>query len=400
MRLPVLFVLATVMIDAMGIGLIMPVMPDLIQEVAGGTLGNAALWGGGLSTSFAVMQFLFGPAVGALSDRFGRRPVLLVSMAVMAADYMVMAVAGTMWLLLCARLVGGVAGATQSTASAFMADISAPGKKAQNFGLVGAAFGLGFVAGPLVGGLLGELGTRAPFLTAAGLSALTLVLGVIVLPETVTDATRRPFDPRRAHPFGAFRALARLPGVRKGLLVFFICQVAVQVYPAVWAFYGKARFDWNAGTIGLTLGLFGITMALVQGLLIRVILRWLGDRGTVIYGLVSNIVTFILITLVPNGSWALVLTPIAALGGVINPALQGQMSARVGDDSQGALQGLLTSAGALSMILSPLLMTGSFALGTDPRLGLNLPAAPFLLAAMLTGLALAVFTLSGRRSVA
>lgn len=400
MRLPVLFVLATVMIDAMGIGLIMPVMPDLIQEVAGGTLGNAALWGGGLSTSFAVMQFLFGPAVGALSDRFGRRPVLLVSMAVMAADYMVMAVAGTMWLLLCARLVGGGAGATQSTASAFMADISAPGKKAQNFGLVGAAFGLGFVAGPLVGGLLGELGTRAPFLTAAGLSALTLVLGVIVLPETVTDATRRPFDPRRAHPFGAFRALARLPGVRKGLLVFFICQVAVQVYPAVWAFYGKARFDWNAGTIGLTLGLFGITMALVQGLLIRVILRWLGDRGTVIYGLVSNIVTFILITLVPNGSWALVLTPIAALGGVINPALQGQMSARVGDDSQGALQGLLTSAGALSMILSPLLMTGSFALGTDPRLGLNLPAAPFLLAAMLTGLALAVFTLSGRRSVA
>lgn len=400
MRLPVLFVLATVMIDAMGIGLIMPVMPDLIQEVAGGTLGNAALWGGGLSTSFAVMQFLFGPAVGALSDRFGRRPVLLVSMAVMAADYMVMAVAGTMWLLLCARLVGGVAGATQSTASAFMADISAPGKKAQNFGLVGAAFGLGFVAGPLVGGLLGELGTRAPFLTAAGLSALTLVLGVIVLRETVTDATRRPFDPRRAHPFGAFRALARLPGVRKGLLVFFICQVAVQVYPAVWAFYGKARFDWNAGTIGLTLGLFGITMALVQGLLIRVILRWLGDRGTVIYGLVSNIVTFILITLVPNGSWALVLTPIAALGGVINPALQGQMSARVGDDSQGALQGLLTSAGALSMILSPLLMTGSFALGTDPRLGLNLPAAPFLLAAMLTGLALAVFTLSGRRSVA
>lgn len=400
MRLPVLFVLATVMIDAMGIGLIMPVMPDLIQEVAGGTLGNAALWGGGLSTSFAVMQFLFGPAVGALSDRFGRRPVLLVSMAVMAADYMVMAVAGTMWLLLCARLVGGVAGATQSTASAFMADISAPGKKAQNFGLVGAAFGLGFVAGPLVGGLLGELGTRAPFLTAAGLSALTLVLGVIVLRETVTDATRRPFDPRRAHPFGAFRALARLPGVRKGLLVFFICQVAVQVYPAVWAFYGKARFDWNAGTIGLTLGLFGITMALVQGLLIRVILRWLGDRGTVIYGLVSNIVTFILITLVPNGSWALVLTPIAALGGVINPALQGQMSARVGDDSQGALQGLLTSAGALSMILSPLLMTGSFALGTDPRLGLNLPAAPFLLAAMLTGLALAVFTLSGRPSVA
>ncbi|MEC3863276.1 TCR/Tet family MFS transporter [Mesobacterium sp. TK19101] len=400
MRLPVLFVLATVMIDAMGIGLIMPVMPDLIQEVTDGTLGSAALWGGVLATSFAVMQFLFGPAVGALSDRFGRRPVLLVSMAVMAADYLVMAVAGTMWLLLVARIIGGIAGATQSTASAFMADISAPGKKAQNFGLVGAAFGLGFVAGPLIGGLLGELGTRAPFLAAAGLSALNFVLGLIVLPETVTDATRRPFDPRRAHPFGAFRALARLPGVRKGLLVFFICQVAVQVYPAVWAFYGKARFDWNAGTIGLTLGLFGLTMALVQGLLIRVILRVLGERGTVIYGLALNIATFLLIAFVPNGTWALVLTPVAALGGVINPALQGQLSARVGDDSQGALQGLLTSAGALSMILSPLLMTGSFALGTDPRLGLNLPAAPFLLAAVLTVLALAAFVLPRRHSVA
>ncbi len=218
MRLPVVFILLTLMLDSMGIGLIIPVMPDLIREVTGGSLANAALWGGVMSTVFAVMQFLFGPVIGNLSDRYGRRPVLLISLAVMAADYVVMAVAGSIWLLLAGRVVGGITAATQSTASAYMADIAEPEKRAQYFGLIGAAFGIGFVIGPLVGGVLGEYGTRAPFWAAAALAAANGLLGFFVLRETVTDEIRRPFDWRRANPLGAFRALGQLPGIRRGLL--------------------------------------------------------------------------------------------------------------------------------------------------------------------------------------
>ena len=307
MRLPVLFILITVMIDAMGIGLIIPVMPDLIRDVTGGALANAALWGGVLATVFAVMQFLFGPVIGNLSDRFGRRPVLLISLVVMAADYVVMAVAGSIWLLLIGRVIGGITAATQSTASAYMADISEPGKKAQNFGLVGAAFGLGFVIGPLMGGLLGEWGTRAPFWAAAVLAGANAVLGWFVLRETVTDAIRRPFDWRRANPLGAFRSLGRLPGLGRLLVVFFLYQVAFFVYPAVWAYFGQARFGWNAGMIGLSLGLFGIMMAIVQGGLIRLILARLGERGTVIYGLVFDVFAFGALAFVTSGTVALVL---------------------------------------------------------------------------------------------
>ena len=198
MRLPLVFIMITVVIDAMGIGLIMPVMPDLLTEVQGGSLANAAIWGGILSTSFAVMQFLFGPVIGGLSDRFGRRPVLLVSLVVMALDYVVMALAGSIWLLLAGRIVGGITAATHSTANAYIADISKPEDKAANFGLIGAAFGIGFVLGPVIGGLLAEYGTRAPFYAAAVLAALNAVFGYFVLKETVTDKIHMVFT---QHPF-------------------------------------------------------------------------------------------------------------------------------------------------------------------------------------------------------
>jgi len=200
------FILITLMLDAMGIGLILPVMPDLIGEVEGGTIGTAAIWGGILATTFAVMQFIFGPILGSLSDRFGRRPVLLISLLVMTIDYLVMAIAGSIWLLLLTRVVGGITAATQSTANAFIADISKPEEKSANFGLVGAAFGIGFVLGPVIGGLLGEFGTRAPFYAAAALGAINLVFGYYVLPETVTDRIRRPFSLKHANPLGAFKA--------------------------------------------------------------------------------------------------------------------------------------------------------------------------------------------------
>ncbi len=392
MRLPVVFILITVVLDAMGIGLIIPVMPDLIKEVGNVNLSDAALWGGVLSTTFAVMQFLFGPIIGNLSDRYGRRPILLVSLVVMALDYLVMAVAGAMWLLLLGRVFGGITAATQSTASAYMADISTPDEKAVNFGLIGAAFGIGFVLGPLIGGLLGEFGTRAPFYAAAALAALNAAFGWFVLKETVTDKIRRPFSWARANPIGTLRVLGRLPDVGPLLLVFFLYQVAFSVYPAVWSYFGQARFGWTPATIGLSLALFGVAMAIVQGGLIRYVLRWLGERGTVIYGHVFDVGIFLAIATVTSGTVALILAPVAALAGVITPALQAIMSKAVGDDQQGELQGALTSVSALAMILSPMLMTSTFAAFTSPAAPFYMPGAPFVLSAILIVLGLLAFS--------
>ncbi|MFD1342318.1 MFS transporter [Litorisediminicola beolgyonensis] len=389
MRAPQAVLLGTVTIDAMGVGLMIPVLPDLLREVTGSGLAQAALWGGLLSTGFSAMQFLCGPALGALSDRYGRRPILLVSLAVMAADYLVMALAATVWWLLAARLVSGVTAATQSTASAAMSDLSPPEKKSANFGLIGAAFGMGFVLGPMLGGVLGEFGTRAPFYAAAALAALNCALGWWVLPETVTDRTRRPLEMRRLNPLGAFRALNRLEGVGQGIFTFFLLQVAFFVYPAIWAYYGTARFGWSPGMIGLSLALFGIAVAFVQGGLIRVILRVLGDRGTVIYGLVFNGVAFLALALVQSGTLAMILTPLAAFGAVTSPALQGMLARVVGDDEQGALQGLFSSAAALAAIVSPPIMTAIFAAFTRPE-GPYFPGAPFLASLAILGLALAL----------
>ncbi len=386
----VTFILITLVIDAMGIGLIVPVMPDLLQEVRGSGIANAALWGGVLSTTFAIMQFIFGPIVGGLSDRYGRRPVLLVSMGVMALDYLVMAVAGSIWLLLVGRVVGGITAATQSTAAAYMADISAPEDKAKNFGLVGAAFGVGFVLGPLIGGLLGELGTRAPFYAAAALATMNTILGYVVLRETVDDRIRRPFSLKRANPLGALQALGRLPGVAGLIGVYFLYQCAFMVYPAIWSYFGQERFGWTPGTIGLSLGLFGVMMAVVQGGLIRIVLRWLGERGTVIYGHGFDVLAFLALAFVANGTIALILTPLAALAGVITPALQALASKRVPDDAQGELQGALVSAGSVASIFAyavyPLIFAGFVSADR-----VYLPGAPFLLSALLILAGLIVF---------
>lgn len=390
-RLSFTFIIITLMIDAMGIGLIMPVMPDLIRDVHGGSLADAAVWGGIMATSFAVMQFLFGPTVGNLSDRFGRRPVLLVSLFVMMLDYLVMAVAGSIWLLLAGRVVGGITAATQSTATAFIADISSPEDKAKNFGLVGAAFGAGFVLGPLIGGLLGELGPRAPFYVAAALAFINMMLGYFVLPETVTDEIRRPFLWRRANPFGALAQLTHLPGLGRLLTIFFLYSVAFTVYPSIWAYFTRAKFEWEAGMVGLSLASFGISMALVQGVLIRGILPRLGEYRTVLLGLAFNVVALLCIGLISNGWLVLVLTPLTALGAIASPAMQGIMSRTASDDQQGELQGALTSIGALAMIISPLVMTRIFSVFTGPEAPINQPGAPFLLSALLIALCVPIF---------
>ena len=399
-RLPLIFILLTVVIDAMGIGLIMPVMPDLIRDVLGGSLGQAALWGGILATSFAVMQFLFGPVLGNLSDHYGRRPVLLASMFVMILDNLFMALAGTVWLLFAGRVVGGLASATQSTASAALADMSEPDEKAANFGLVGAAFGVGFVVGPLVGGLLGSFGPRAPFYAAAALAVVNLAIGSFALPETVTDAIRRPFEWRRANPFGAFRNIGRLPGLGRMLVTAFIISVAFFVYPAVWAYFGQARFGWDSRMVGLSFGLYGLAVVGVQGFLIRPILARLGERRTVVLGLWVEVVTFVILGFVASGTIALLMTPITALGSVSGPALQGLMSRRAGDDQQGELQGVLTSVNAVAVILAPLVMTQIFWFFTSEAAPFHLPGAPFLLSAALTLGAIGVFAATPRHAQA
>ena len=393
-RLPIAFIFITVVIDAMGIGLILPVMPDLIRELEGGDIGQAAVWGGILATAFAVMQFLFGPLLGNLSDRFGRRPVLLTSLAVMALDYLVMALAGTIWLLFAGRIIGGITAASQSTAMAYMADISKPEEKSQNFGLIGAAFGVGFVLGPLIGGLLAEYGTRAPFFGAAALAAINCAFGYLVLPETVTDKIRRPFSMARANPLGAFRNLGRLPGLRPLLAMTFFYGIAFYVYPAVWAYFGQERFGWGPGMVGASLALYGISIAVVQGVLIRPILARIGDRNAVILGLIMEIAAFVFLGFVKAGWMALAFTLIAALGAIAGPALQGTMSRMADDNQQGELQGTLTAINAVAVIFAPIIMTQTFYAFTHDVAGLYLPGAPFLLSAVLTVICIGLFLMS------
>ncbi|MBU2942994.1 TCR/Tet family MFS transporter [Shimia thalassica] len=396
-KLHVIFIFMTVVIDSMGIGLIMPVMPDLIQELTGESLADAAIWGGVLSAAFALMQFLFGPVIGNLSDRFGRRPVLLISLVVMALDYVVMAVAGSIWLLFAGRIVGGITAATHSTASAYMADISAPDEKARNFGLIGAAFGVGFVFGPALGGLLAEFGTRAPFWGAAVLAAMNAALGWYVLKETVTDKIRRPFNWRRANPLGALLAVTKLPGLASLLLVFFCYQVATAVYPAIWSYFTAERFGWSPGMIGVSLAAFGLGFAIVQGGLVAPSIKRFGHRGTVALGLAIEVVTLCFLGVVNWGALVLAAVPFAALGALGMPALQGIMSRRVADDAQGELQGVLTSLMSLATIMSPLIMTQTFAYFSRPDATIYMPGAPFLLSAALLICGLVVFFRSSRR---
>ena len=399
MRLPVLFILITVMIDAMGIGLILPVMPDLIRETTGGTLAQAAIWGGILSTAFAAMQFLFGPILGGLSDRFGRRPVLLVSLLVMAADYVVMALAGSIWLLLAGRIVGGITAATHSTASAYMADISAPHEKARNFGLIGAAFGMGFVLGPVMGGLLAEWGTRAPFIAAALLALANAAFGWLVLRETVTDRIRRPFQWGRANPFGAIRAVSKLGGVGSLIWVYFLYHFATVVYPAIWAYFTAARFGWSPGLIGVSLAVYGLSLAVAQGTLVGPAIRLFGDARTVLLGLLIQIISLVILGFIASGNLLLMLIPVTAIGAIGLPALQGILSRAVADNAQGELQGVLTSLTSVAMVVAPLVMTQTFAQFTRADAGLYLPGAPFLLSAVIMTLAAVIYQMRGRQII-
>lgn len=395
-RLALVFVLLTVMIDSIGIGIIFPVLPDLLKSVTGADISTASLWGGVLATSFALMQFLFGPAVGNLSDRFGRRPVMLTALAAMAFDYAIMAIASSVWVLLIGRIVAGIAAATYATANAYIADISPPEGRAKNFGLIGAAFGLGFILGPLTGGFAATLGPRAPFWFAAAISGANFLFGLFVLPESLSPSNRRTFVISRANPFAAFRAIGHLPGMRRYLAIMFLYTLAFQSYGSVWSFFGAERFGWNAWWNGLSLAAFGVSMVVVQAFLVAPSIKAFGAKRTAAAGMAIDVVAFGFFGLVTSGFWALAFTPIGALAGVAGPALQGMMANQTPDDQQGEMQGVTSSVAAVAMGIAPMIMTTIFWYFTSPGAPFYSPGAPFLLASLFMAVCVAVLVADKR----
>ena len=395
-KLPIFVIFTTVVLDSMGIGIIIPVMPALFAEVTGSEkISDIAIWGGLLASTFALMQFIFGPILGALSDRYGRKPILLLALFVMAAYYLLMGFAQTLWLLFLGRLIGGITAATHATANAYMADISSPEEKAARFGMLGAGFGLGFVLGPLIGGLLGEWGPRAPFFAAAMLAAANGVLCYFVLKESLKSKNRREFMWYRANPIGAILDLRKFEGIYSLLLVFLLFTIGTSIYAAIWPFFTVERFSWSPGMIGISLTIYGVCFAIVQGVLVRPAIKIWGEKKTIIIGFCfefSAMVTFAFLT---DGKILIILIPLASLGVLAQPAIQAILSKSVGDDRQGAIQGVASSLNAIAMVITPITMTWILAVFSDKTAKYYFPGMPFLLSALLVLLCL--FIISRRK---
>ena len=395
-KLPIFVIFTTVVLDSMGIGIIIPVMPALFAEVTGSEkISDFVIWGGLLASTFALMQFIFGPILGALSDRYGRKPILLLALFVMAAYYLLMGFAQTLWLLFLGRLIGGITAATHATANAYMADISSPEEKAARFGMLGAGFGLGFVLGPLIGGLLGEWGPRAPFFAAAMLAAANGVLCYFVLKESLKTKNRREFMWYRANPIGAILDLRKFEGIYSLLLVFLLFTIGTSIYAAIWPFFTVERFSWSPGMIGISLTIYGVCFAIVQGVLVRPAIKIWGEKKTIIIGFCfefSAMVTFAFLT---DGKILIILIPLASLGVLAQPAIQAILSKSVGDDRQGAIQGVASSLNAIAMVITPITMTWILAVFSDKTAKYYFPGMPFLFSALMVLLCL--FIISRRK---
>ena len=385
-------VLVTTLLDAMSIGLIIPVTPDLIMSVAPElNFADAATLSGLLISLFALMQLFFGPFFGILSDQIGRRRIFLFLLSTIIIYHLIFALGESLWLLFLGRLIGGVGAATNPISTAILADVSVPEERAVKFGYLGAAFGLGFVVGPVVGGFLGEFGTRAPFWVAAFLAGINLLLGWLYLPETLSRKNRCDFKWQRANPIGAIYTVSVFSNLRFILVVFLFYQFSTAVYPAIWSFYTLERFSWSTGMIGASLTLYGISLACVQGGLVKPIISKLGESGAVKLGFIFAVVVLVSIGLVSNENTLLVLIPLAALGAVGETALKAIASQSVEEDSQGALQGALSSLTAISMIITPPVMSSIFTQFIKPGSIVYLPGAPFILSAILLFCALLIF---------
>ncbi len=380
-----IFIFITLLLDVTGLGIIIPVMPTLIQELTGVTLSDAAEYGGWLLFAFAVMQFLSAPVLGNLSDRFGRRPVLLASLFGFMLDYILLAVAPTIGWLFVGRVIAGIMGASITTAMAYIADVSSPEKRSQNFGMIGAAFGLGFIIGPVIGGTLGEFGPRVPFIAAAILSGLNWLYGYFILPESLPMRKRRRFDIRRANPLGSLRRIRKNPVV-KGLTVsLFLVYIASHAVQSTWSYFTMYRFNWSEGQVGYSLGFAGLLVGLVQGLLIRVVTPRIGQKNSVFVGMWFYFIGLMCFAFATEG-WMMYLFLLPyCLGGIAGPALQGIMSNQVPDNEQGELQGGLASIISLTSIIGPPLMTSLFSVftGGSEHINLYFPGAAFIMGALL-----------------
>lgn len=395
-----IFIFITLLLNSAGFGLIMPVLPSLLEGLTGLTVEQAARWGGYLSVTYAVMNFIAGPILGSLSDRFGRRPVLLGSLAMMAIDYIIMALATTISWLFIGRLLTGISGATFSTADAYIADITEPEDRARAFGMMGAAFGIGFIFGPALGGLLGELSPRAPFYAAAALAAINVVFGAFVLPESLKPEDRRAFDMRRANPFGAFQHFSKLPKVAWFLIAVLAFQIAHFVFPSTWNFHGEARYGWSSAEIGLSLMAVGVGSAFSQAVLIGPLIKHFGPTQTAALGLGATCLALVGFAFASTGWMTYAILPLSALGGVATPALNALMSNQTPRNAQGELQGAIGGLQAMANIASPLLMTQVFAsFSSGAVTGTPFYGAAFLLAAGLTLVAFLPFFIGVRRNL-
>jgi DHA1 family tetracycline resistance protein-like MFS transporter len=385
------FVVITVLIDIIGFGLILPVLPRLLVELTGDTVNQAAIDGGWLAFVYAVMQFVCAPLLGNLSDRYGRRPVLLFAVGALGVDYIVMGFAPTLAWLFLGRTIAGIAGASFTPAYAYVADVSPPEKRAQSFGLISAAFGVGFILGPALGGLLGQLGTRTPFFAAAALSLVNLVYGTFVLPESLPPEARRPFEWRRANPLGTLLQMRKHPVVLGLLGALLLWMVAHQVMPSTWTFYTKFRFGWSEAMIGASLAAAGVVMAVSQATLMRVLVPRLGERRTALTGIAVASVGYFGYG-IASASW-MMFAWLATwfLGALVMPSTNALMSHRVEKSAQGELQGAVASLFGLSAIVGPPLMTQLFGRFSAPDAPVQLPGAAFFASTLLAWTSFALY---------
>jgi len=385
-RTPALvFIFLTMLMDVIGFGLIIPVLPKLLEEMTGGDLSTAARWGGILMFTYAAMQFLFSPIVGGLSDQFGRRPVILASLFAFSIDFVIQGFAPNLGWFFVGRILGGITGASFSSGMAYIADVSPVEKRAQNFGLVGAAFGLGFIIGPLIGGVVSfHYGIRAPFFVAGGLAMLNWLYGYFVLPESLAPENRRPFNWKRANPIGSLRSLRRYP-VILSLVASLICiYIAGHANQSTWTYITMKKFDWDERSVGYSLAFVGLMTAIVQGGLTRILIPKMGQKNAVFAGLGLYSIGFVLFAFANQGWMMFAFMIPFSLGGIAGPSLQAIISGQVPSNEQGELQGALTSLVSLTSIIGPLLMTFLFSYFTAPESSIQFPGAPFLMGAFLS----------------
>jgi MFS transporter, DHA1 family, tetracycline resistance protein len=398
-RHAITFIFITVFLDMVGFGLILPVLPKLIQSVGHVSIGEAALVSGWMFFAFSLAQFLFGPTMGNLSDAFGRRPLLLLAVAGLFIDYLIMTFAPSIAWLYVGRALAGLFGSSYVIANAYIADVTSPEDRAKAFGMMGAAFGLGFVIGPAIGGLLGEYGARLPFMVAAGVSALNLIYGYLVLPETLPPEKRRPFDWKRSNPLGTFKVFQAYPGVVPLCVVMFIYFFATSVYPAIWTFWGPAKFGWTESVVGLTLAVFGVITAVFQGALSGPSVKRFGEHNTVLIGMWSALIVFFGYGLAPNFFFIVVLFVIHGPEGFIQPMLAAIMSKAVAENAQGELQGGISSIMNIAMLLGNVFFSQLFGHFMQPNNVIVSPDVAFYVAGVVMLVSLVLFLRADRQDV-